>query len=232
GVGGSGTIFLTGCNLGCVYCQNYDISHLGHGSPVSVEELSRGMMHLQNMGCHNINLVTPTHFIPQLVKGIRMAIERGLRLPVVYNCGGYESVSTIRLLEGIIGIYMPDMKYSDRQGAGRYSNASDYFDRCREAVREMHRQVGDLNLDSRGIARRGLLIRHLILPNDLAGSREILRFIAEEISKDSYVNIMFQYRPMFKAAEYEELNRRPSLDEYREAIAMAQDFGLHRGFGR
>jgi len=232
GVGGSGTIFLTGCNLGCVYCQNYDISHLGHGSPVSVEELSRGMMHLQNMGCHNINLVTPTHFIPQLVKGIRMAIERGLRLPVVYNCGGYESVSTIRLLEGIVDIYMPDMKYSDRQGAGRYSNASDYFDRCREAVREMHRQVGDLNLDSRGIARRGLLIRHLILPNDLAGSREILRFIAEEISKDSYVNIMFQYRPMFKAAEYEELNRRPSLDEYREAIAMAQDFGLHRGFGR
>ena len=231
-MGGSGTIFLTGCNLGCVYCQNYDISHLKRGRPISIAELSRGMIELQNMGCHNINLVTPTHFIPQLVKGIRMAIERGLRLPVVYNCGGYESVSTIRLLEGIVDIYMPDMKYSDRQGAGRYSNASDYFDRCREAVREMHRQVGDLNLDSRGIAQRGLLIRHLILPNNQAGSREILRFIAEEISKDSYVNIMFQYRPMFKAAEYEELNRRCSLDEYRDAIAMAQDFGLHRGFAR
>ncbi|MCL0048748.1 radical SAM protein [Dehalococcoidia bacterium] len=232
GVRGSGTIFLTGCNLGCVYCQNYDISHLGHGSRVSVEELSRGMMHLQDMGCHNINLVTPTHFVPQLVKSIRIAIERGLRLPIVYNCGGYEDASTIRLLEGIIDIYMPDMKYSDPQNARRYSNAADYFIRCREAVREMHRQVGDLQLDSRGIAQRGLLIRHLILPNGLAGSREILRFIAEEISKDSYVNIMFQYRPIFKAGEYEELNRRPTLDEYREAVAMAQDFGLHRGFGR
>ncbi|MCL0065947.1 radical SAM protein, partial [Dehalococcoidia bacterium] len=187
---------------------------------------------LQSMGCHNINLVTPTHFIPQLVKSIRIAIERGLRVPIVYNCGGYESASTVRLLEGIVDIYMPDMKYSDPQSAGRYSNASDCFDRCREAVREMHLQVGDLALDSRGIAQRGLLIRHLILPNDLAGSREILRFIAEEISKDSYVNMMFQYRPMFRAAEYEEINRRPTTDEYREAVAMAQDFGLHRGFGR
>jgi putative pyruvate formate lyase activating enzyme len=232
GVGGSGTIFLTGCNLGCVYCQNYDISHLGQGTPVSVKELSCSMMHLQNIGCHNINLVTPTHFIPQLVKSIRIAIESGLRIPIVYNCGGYESASTIKLLEGIVDIYMPDMKYSDPQVAGRYSNASDYFDRCRETVKEMHRQVGDLTLDSRSIAQRGLLIRHLVLPNGLAGSREILRFIAEEISKDSYVNIMFQYRPMFKAGEYEELSRRPTSDEYRDAIAMARDFGLHRGFAR
>lgn len=232
GVGGSGTVFISGCNLGCVYCQNYDISHLEYGSRVSAQELSRGMIELQSMGCHNINLVTPTHFIPQLVKSIRIAIEKGLRVPIVYNCGGYESASTIKLLEGIVDIYMPDMKYSDPQGAGRYSNASDYFYRCREAVREMHRQVGDLALDSRGIAMQGLLIRHLILPNDLAGSREILRFITEDISKDSYVNIMFQYRPMFRAAEYKELNRRTTLDEYRNAIAMAQDFGLYRGFGR
>jgi len=232
GAGGSGTIFLTSCNLGCVYCQNYDISHLGQGRAIGVAELSRGMIELQNMGCHNINLVTPTHFVPQLVKSIRIAIERGLRIPIVYNCGGYESASTIRLLEGIVDIYMPDMKYSDPQNASRYSNAADYFIHCREAVREMHRQVGDLTLDSGGIAQRGVLIRHLILPNDLAGSREILRFIAEEISKDSYVNIMFQYRPIFRAGEYEELNRRPTMDEYREAVAMAQDFGLHRGFGR
>ncbi|MBT9163351.1 MAG: hypothetical protein DDT24_00257 [Chloroflexi bacterium] len=232
GVGGSGSIFLTGCNLGCIYCQNYDISHLGRGYPVTTRELSRGMIELQNMGCHNINLVTPTHFVPQLVEGIRIAVEGGLRIPIVYNCGGYESVSIIRLLEGIVDIYMPDIKYSDPQNAGRYSNAADYFIRCQEAVREMHRQVGDLQLDSRGIAQRGLLIRHLILPNDLAGSREILRFIAEEISKDSYVNIMFQYRPIFKAGEYEELNRRPTLDEYRRAVAMAHDLGLHRGFGK
>ena len=137
---------------------------------------------------------------------------------------------TIKLLEGIVDIYMPDMKYSNAQNADRYSNAPDYFDRCREAVKEMHRQVGDLQLDSRGIAQRGLLIRHLILPNDLAGSQEVLRFIAEEISKDSYVNIMFQYRPMFRAKEYEELNRRPTMDEYRKSIDMAQNLGLHRGF--
>jgi putative pyruvate formate lyase activating enzyme len=168
--------------------------------------------------------------MPQLVKSISIAIERGLRIPIVYNCGGYESVSTIKLLEGIVDIYMPDMKYSDPLVAGRYSNASDYFDRCREVVKEMYRQVGDLTLDKRGIAQRGLLIRHLILPNDLAGSREVLRFIAEEISKDSYVNIMFQYRPMFRAGEFKELNKRPTVDEYREAIALAQDFGLHRGF--
>ena len=221
---------LTGCNLGCVYCQNYDISHLKQGTRISADDLARGMIELQNNGCHNINFVTPTHFVPQLVGSIGIAAGMGLNIPLVYNCSGYESVETIRLLEGIIDIYMPDIKYSDSQCAAKYSNAPDYFERCKEAVREMHRQVGNLKLNNRGIAERGLLIRHLVLPNNLAGSREVLRFIAEEISDDSYVNSMAQYRPLFEAANYEELNRRPSQEENRLAIEMARDYGLHRGF--
>ena len=230
GVGGSGTIFLSGCNLGCIYCQNYDISHLGEGRPISSQELAAGMVELQKLGCHNINFVTPTHFVPQLVKSLRVAIEKGLNIPIVYNCGGYESVNTIRLLDGIVDIYMPDIKYSDSQKSGKYSNAPDYFERCCETVMEMHRQVGDLKLDDRGIAQRGMLIRHLILPNDAAGSEDVLRFIAKKLSRDTYVNIMFQYRPMFKAGEYEEFSRSPFLEEYRRAIEIAKDFGLHRGF--
>lgn len=230
GVGGSGTIFLTGCNLGCVYCQNYDISQLGAGRPISHQELAAGMVELQKLGCHNINFVTPTHFVPQLVKSLKMAIEKGLNIPIVYNCGGYESVNTIRLLEGIVDIYMPDIKYSDSQKPEAYSNAPDYFERCCEAVIEMHRQVGDLKLDDRGIAQRGMLIRHLILPNNAAGSEDVLRFIAEKLSRDTYVNIMSQYRPMFRAAEYKELNRCPFQEEYRRAIEIAKNFGLHRGF--
>ena len=230
GVGGSGTVFLTGCNLGCVYCQNYDISHLIQGTRISADDLARSMIELQNNGCHNVNFVTPTHFVPQLVKSIEIAAGMGLNIPIVYNCGGYESVETIRLLEGIIDIYMPDIKYSDSQCSAKYSNAPDYFERCKEAVKEMHRQVGDLRLNSRDIAERGLLIRHLVLPNDLAGSRGVLKFIAEEISTDSYVNLMAQYLPLFEAANYEELNRRPSQEEYRLAIEMAGNYGLHRGF--
>lgn len=230
GAGGSGTVFIAGCNLGCVYCQNYEISHLAQGSLISAQELAQGMIELQGMDCHNINFVTPTHFIPQLTNSIRIAAELGLRVPIVYNSGGYESVDTIKMLEGIVDIYMPDIKYSDSQNAERYSNAPDYFNRCREAVKEMHRQVGDLEVDSGGIAQRGLLIRHLVLPGDLAGSREVMGFIAGEISKKSYVNIMFQYRPLFKAKEYGELNRRVTLDEYRKAVEIAANLGLHRGF--
>lgn len=231
GVGGSGTIFLTGCNLGCVYCQNYDISHLGRGSVISPEKLAFGMIELQNRGCYNINFVTPTHFIPQIVVSLKIAIEKSLKIPLVYNCGGYENLDTIRLLDGIIDIYMPDIKYSNPQHAEHYSNAPDYFERCCEAVKEMHRQVGDLDIDNAGIAQRGLLVRHLVLPNDLSGSREIMRFIAEDISKDTYINIMLQYRPLFRAGEYEELNRSPSVEEYREVVEIARNYGLHRGFG-
>jgi putative pyruvate formate lyase activating enzyme len=228
GMYGSGTVFLTNCNLGCIYCQNYDISHLGHGSKMSEEVLADGMLSLQERGCHNINFVTPTHFAPQLVKSIKIASEKGLRVPIVYNCGGYESVQTLKLLDGIIDIYMPDTKYSDAGNAKKYSNAVDYFDVCKEAVREMHRQVGDLKVCG-GIAQRGLLIRHLVLPNDIAGSMKILKFISE-LSMDSYVNIMAQYRPMYKAYEHKELSRSIKISEYNEAIRMATEFGLYRGF--
>ncbi len=231
GEGGSGTIFFAGCNLLCIYCQNYEISFFREGRITPPEALARSMLELQRMGCHNINLVTPTHYAPRIVQSLKPAIEGGLSIPLVYNCGGYESMSTLQLLDGIVDIYMPDIKYGDSVPAARYSNAPDYFDRCREAIKEMHRQVGDLVLDDRGIARHGLLVRHLVLPNDLAGSREVLRFIAEEISRETYVNIMFQYRPLFRAMAYAELNRRPTPAEYRAVIQMARGFGLHRGFG-
>jgi putative pyruvate formate lyase activating enzyme len=230
GVYGSGTIFLTNCNLGCIYCQNYDISHLGQGRLMTEEELAQSMLRLQKMGCHNINFVTPTHFTPQIVKALRIAIENGLHVPLVYNCGGYESKRTIELLDGIVDIYMPDIKYSDEAHAKKYSNAPDYFTVCKEAVKKMHRQVGDLTVDDRGIAVRGLLIRHLVLPNGLAGSNDVFKFIATELSKNSYVNIMMQYRPMYKAYEYEELSRGVTLSEYREALSCAKKWGLHRGF--
>lgn len=229
GLYGSGTIFLTNCNLKCLYCQNYDISCLGQGKPTTTEELAEGMLSLQKQGCHNINLVTPTHFTPQLVETIKIAAEKGLRIPIVYNCGGYESVETIRLLEGIIDIYMPDIKYSGSVNAKKCSNAQDYFDVCKKAVKEMHRQVGDLKIEN-GIAGRGLLIRHLVLPNNIAGTEEVMKFIANEISKDSYVNIMPQYRPMYRAAEYPELSRLLKLEEYLKAKEIASRFGLHRGF--
>ncbi|MDI6885071.1 MAG: radical SAM protein [archaeon] len=230
GTYGSGTIFLTNCNLGCIYCQNYDISHLGYGQRVTEEELAQSMLSLQKRGCHNINFVTPTHFTPQIMKALKIAIENGLHIPLVYNCGGYESKSTIELLDGIVDIYMPDIKYGDEESAKKYSNASDYFTVCKEAVKEMHRQVGDLTVDERGIAVRGLLIRHLVLPNGLAGSAEVFKFIATELSKESYVNIMLQYRPMYKAYEYKELNREIKMSEYREALDSAKEWGLHRGF--
>jgi len=230
GTHGSGTIFLTNCNLGCLYCQNYDISHLGHGQKITEEELALSMLSLQKRGCHNINFVTPTHYTPQIVKALKIAIENGLHIPIVYNCGGYESKSTIELLDGIVDIYMPDIKYGDAEPAERYSNAPDYFEVCKEAVKEMHRQVGDLIVDDRGIAVRGLLIRHLVLPNGLAGSAKVFEFVATELSKESYVNIMMQYRPMYKAYEYKELNRGITLSEYQEALDNAKAWGLHRGF--
>jgi putative pyruvate formate lyase activating enzyme len=228
GTYGSGTIFLTNCNLGCIYCQNYDISHLGYGQQVTEEELAQSMLSLQKRGCHNINFVTPTHFTPQIVKALKRAIERGLRVPLVYNCGGYESKRTIELLDGIVDIYMPDIKYGDAESAKKYSNAPDYFAVCKDALKEMHRQVGDLTVDERGIALRGLLIRHLVLPNHLAGSAEVLKFIATELSRESYVNIMLQYRPMYRAYEYKELNRGITVSEYRETLDIAKDWGLHR----
>jgi putative pyruvate formate lyase activating enzyme len=229
GRNGSGTIFLTNCNLLCVFCQNYEISHLGYGEEVSVDEAAEIMLSLQSRRCHNINLVTPTHYTPQLVKAISVAAGKGLKLPVFWNCSGYENVETIKLLDGIVDIYKPDVKYSESEPAKKYSNAPDYFERCKEAVREMHRQVGDLKVDERGIAYRGLLIRHLVLPNSLAGSEKVLEFAAE-LSKECYVNIMAQYRPCGRAYEHEELSRRPTSTEYFRVVDYARKLGLHRGF--
>ena len=228
GAHGSGTIFFAGCSLGCLFCQNYDISHLAAGEEVSEEELLRQMLALQALGCHNINLVTPTHVVPQILQALALAREEGMDLPVVYNCGGYESLETLGLLSGIIDIYMPDFKYGDNEAAGKYSGVDDYFERAGQALIEMHRQVGDLAVGPDGLARRGLLIRHLVLPGGLAGTERVMRFIAEEISLDSYVNIMAQYHPEYRAAEYPELNRRITADEYAAAVAAARRCGLKR----
>jgi putative pyruvate formate lyase activating enzyme len=230
GYHGSGTIFLTYCNLRCVFCQNYDISHLGKGERITSSEMARAMVKLQEMGCHNINFVTPTHYAPQIVASLSEATEMGLCLPIVYNCSGYESIEVIRLLEGVIDIYMPDAKYMDEKFSKQFSNAPDYPGVIKKVLKEMYRQVGDLKTNSKGIAERGLLIRHLVMPGGVASSEAILKFIAEEISPHSYVNIMAQYRPEYRAYEYSEINRRISHKEYLEAIQMAKCFHLYRGF--
>ena len=228
GRGGSGTIFLTQCNLLCVFCQNYEISHMGEGAPVQAGDLADMMVTLQGQGCHNINFVTPTHVVPQILEALPEAVERGLRVPLVYNCGGYEEVATLHLLDGLVDIYMPDFKFWDSQVADRYCKASDYPEKARLAVKEMHRQVGDLTLDDMGIARRGLLIRHLVMPDGLAGTRDIMRFLATEVSKNTYVNVMSQYRPCGEAYRYRELQRMITVEEYREAVRMAHEEGIHR----
>ena len=227
---GSGTIFLTHCNLRCAFCQNYDISHLGNGERITSSDLARVMLRLQEMGCHNINFVTPTQYAPQILSSFPEAIEKGLRLPIVYNCSGYESLEVIRLLEGMVDIYMPDVKYLDEKHSKRFSNAPDYPEVVRQVLKEMHRQVGDLTMDSKGVAERGLLIRHLVMPNGVASSEAVLKFVAEEISVHSYVNVMDQYRPEYRANEYPEINRRITHKEYLEAIQWAKGFHLHQGF--
>lgn len=228
GVYGSGTIFFTNCNLGCLFCQNWTISHSGDGGETTIEELSSIMLMLQGRGCHNINLVTPTHQAPAIAEAILDARERGLQAPVVYNCGGYESVETLRLLEGMIDIYMPDIKYMSSAYAKKYSLAEDYPERVKAAVKEMHRQVGDLVLTGRGIATRGLLVRHLVLPGNIAETGKVVQFIAEEISKNTYVNIMDQYRPSYRANDFPELSSRITGSEYKNALQAAFDAGLRR----
>ena len=229
GKNGSGTIFFTNCNLDCQFCQNYDISHLGIGEKASTTDLARAMLQLQQIDCHNINLVTPTHFTPQIVDALILAIEKGLELPIVYNCGGYESVETLKLLEDIVDIYMPDIKYSIDENAIKYSGIQNYWETVKLAVKEMHRQVGDLKISKRGIAQRGLLVRHLVLPNDIAGSKAVIDFVADEISSDSYLNIMDQYRPAYHANKHAELNRRITPSEYKDVVDYAINKGLNRG---
>lgn len=228
GYGGSGTIFFSWCNLRCQYCQNYEISQLGEGTEVEPEEIAAMMLRLQAMGCHNINFVSPSHVVAPILAATLIAAQVGLRVPLVYNTGGYDSLTALQLLDGVIDIYMPDMKYSDANLARKYSKIRDYPTVNRAAVKEMHRQVGDLQLDERGIARRGLLVRHLILPGDLAGTREVLRFLAEEISRNTYINLMTQYRPCYQAATFPELNRRITREEFGRAVQWAEELGLHR----
>jgi len=226
---GSGTIFFSGCNLKCIFCQNYELSHFNEGVIVSVSELANTMLSLQTSGALNINLVTPTHQVPQIVDAILLAKDRGLIIPIVYNCGGYESLETLKLIDGIIDIYMPDIKYFNDDYAKKFSKAKNYTKIVKAAVKEMHRQVGDLIIDSRGVARRGLLIRHLVLPNNICESKKILDFIAKEISRNTYVNIMDQYRPAYQASQFEELKYPVYLPDYWEIIDYAKNLGLTRG---
>ena len=225
---GSGTIFMTHCNLKCLFCQNYSISHLGQGREVSFKRLAEMMVELERLGCHNINFVSPTHYVPQILKAIFLAVDRGLSVPLVYNTGGYDSLETLKLLAGVIDIYMPDFKYSQKDVAQEYSKAPDYPQKARVALKEMQRQVGDLILDERGIALRGLLVRHLVLPQGLAGTREAMHFLASEISKNVYVNIMDQYYPCGDMPLHSPLNRRITREEYNEASDAANKEGITR----
>jgi putative pyruvate formate lyase activating enzyme len=225
---GSGTIFLIHCNLKCVFCQNYDISHLGEGREITKEDLVNIMIYLQSSGCHNINFVTPTHYVPQIVSALPNAIEKGLKIPLVYNCGGYESVNTLKLLDGIIDIYMPDAKFASSEIAVKYTKAKNYAEVMKESLKEMYRQVGDLVINSYGIAERGLLIRHLVMPFNLAGTKQIMEFLANEISINSFVNVMAQYHPCNFAYKYNELNRRITNSEFLYALKVAEDAGIKR----
>ena len=228
GYRGSGTIFFAWCNLNCQFCQNYDISQLGHGREAEPEELAEMMLSLQARGCHNVNLVSPTHVMPQILAAVLIAAEAGLRLPLVWNTGGYDSLAALALLDGVVDIYMPDMKYADEEIAYKYSRVKNYPAVNQMAVKEMHRQAGDLVLDENGIALRGLLVRHLVLPEGLAGTAEIARFLAEKVSRDTYINIMDQYRPCYKATELPMLDHPITRTEYEQALQQAREAGLHR----
>ncbi|NOY36752.1 MAG: radical SAM protein [Chlorobi bacterium] len=227
GYHGSGTIFFSNCNLGCVFCQNADISHMGTGSETDAETLAGIMLALQGKGCHNINLVTPSHVIPQILEALSIAIPSGLRTPLVYNTSGYDRVSSLHLLDGVIDIYMPDFKCWDPEVAGTICHAHDYPDVARKALREMYRQVGDLQTDERGVAVRGLLVRHLVLPEDLAGTASVMNFLTREVSPETFVNIMDQYHPAWKARETPGLERSITAREYNEALRLAMDSGLN-----
>ncbi|MGC8786874.1 MAG: radical SAM protein [Anaerolineae bacterium] len=227
GNSGSGTIFLTHCNLRCVFCQNWEISQLGRGAVVRIAELAAMMLRLQEIGCHNINLVTPTHYSPHILKALDVAAGAGLRVPIVYNTSGWEGLEILQVLDGIVDIYLPDFKYWDSDMAGKYSSeAYTYPEVTKQAILEMHRQVGVAKTPPDGIMRRGLMIRHLVMPNDVAGSEKVMEWIAENLPKDTYVNIMAQYNPVFKAYAYPEIARRITREEYAKVVKRAQELGL------
>jgi len=224
---GSGTIFFSNCNLRCVFCQNWPIAHEGKGKEVQDEDLAGSMLHLQKMGCHNINLVTPTHVMPNILNATRIALKKGLHLPLMYNTSGYEPLEILKMLEGIVDIYKPDMKYMDADKAAKYSaGASDYPEVTKKAIVEMHRQVGVLKLDKRGMAIRGVIIRHLVMPNRVAGTEKFVKWIAETLPKSTYVNIMAQYRVEYKAYDYPEIARGITEQEFLEAMDSAEKYGL------
>jgi putative pyruvate formate lyase activating enzyme len=227
GLRGSGTIFFTNCNLACIFCQNYDISHLGHGREISYRDLADMMVSLQERGCHNVNFVTPTHMVYAVVRALILAVPMGLRMPLVYNSGGYDSVSTLELLQGVFDIYMPDFKYWGGEVARELSGVSDYPEVARNGLREMHDQVGDLRMDERGVAYRGLLVRHLVLPQDLGGTERIIDFLYG-LSPRTYLNLMDQYRPAYRAGECPALRRRVTLQEFDQAVAHARRVGMER----
>lgn len=226
GTHGSGTIFFSFCNLACVFCQNYQISHCGIGREVTAEELADMMTGLQARKCHNINLVSPGHVVPQVVEAVFLAAKKGLTIPIVYNTNGYDLTDTLKLLEGIVDIYMPDIKFVGDENAQKYLGVKNYYSIAKNAVREMHRQVGDLVTGERGIAHRGLLVRHLVMPGNIAGTGEIMRFLADEISKRTYVNIMAQYYPAHRAYEFKELERSVTAHEFSKAVQAARAAGL------
>jgi putative pyruvate formate lyase activating enzyme len=230
GTKGSGTIFFTNCNLRCVYCQNYPISQMGNGAERTPGELACQMLWLQEEGCHNLNLVTPTHYVPQILKALGIARDRGFNLPIVYNTSGYDSVETLKLLDGIVDIYLPDMRYNDNSVALRYSVALHYVEVNRAAIKEMYRQVGNLSVDEKGIASRGLIIRHLVLPGGLSGTEGVMKFLAEEISRDVYISLMSQYFPAYKTGDFPEINRRIQEQEYDEAYDAKMKYGLKNGW--
>jgi putative pyruvate formate lyase activating enzyme len=225
---GSGTIFFTHCNLYCIFCQNYEISHGGEGEEITAGDLAAIMLYLQKHGCHNINFVTPSHQVAQILEALPQAIDGGLNVPLVYNTGGYDAVDTLKLLDGVIDIYMPDFKFWDPEVAVELCEAPDYPEVARQALKEMHRQVGDLVLDDAGVAHRGLLVRHLVLPDNLAGTKEVMGFLAREISPDTYVNVMGQYRPCGRASEHPSLRKFLGGPEHAEAQHLAREAGLTR----
>jgi putative pyruvate formate lyase activating enzyme len=227
GRGGSGTIFFSNCNLRCVFCQNWPIAHEGRGREVQDADLADMMIRLQEIGCHNINLVTPTHVMPNILNATRIALKRGLHIPLVYNTSGYERLEIVKLLEGIVDIYLPDLKYMNPDKAAKYSaGASDYPEMAKKAIIEMHRQAGELKVDKRGIARRGLIIRHLVMPNRVAGTKEFVKWVAETLPKSTYVNIMSQYHVDYKAYDYPAIARGITIQEFLEAVQWAKNYGL------
>ena len=228
GDGGSGTIFFCGCNLGCVFCQNYEISRDGEGTAVGDAQLAAMMLNLQQQGCHNINFVTPSHVVPQILAALDIAAAKGLHLPLVYNTSAYDEETTLELLDGVIDIYMPDFKFWSAESARKYCRAPDYPQVARQAILAMHGQVGNLQLNRAGIACRGLLVRHLVMPGGLEETRAILHFIARKLSEDTYVNVMEQYRPCGEAHRYESINRSLRHEEYEQALSIASQAGLKR----